>query len=119
MRSAADDESVKDEDVVDTLSMQAGITLTEWFKNETRRVYRMLSETGEEREQRELLDLVHRKGGSITSRELQKSYRRCRDNPNLDAEAALQGLVQSGHGEWKDVPPTKRGGRPTRCFVKF
>jgi len=113
MRSAADDESVKDEDVVDTLSMQAGITLTEWFKNETRRVYRMLSETDEEREQRELLDLVHRKGGEITPRDLQRVSRRYRYNPEL----ALDHLVKAGYGFWQETSPSKQGGRPSSRFV--
>ena len=119
IRCASSDPAVGDQNVVDAVSMKAGVALTEWFKNETGRVYRMLSETGEEREQRELLDLVDRKGGGITSRELKKSSRRFRDNPDHNAEAALEGLVQAGHGSWKEVPATKHGGRPTRRFVKF
>ena len=33
------------------------------------------------------------------------------------AEAALEELVKAGHGTWRDVPTTAKGGRPARAFV--
>ena len=54
-------------------SMIAGIALAEWFANEAERVYAMLGERPEESAVRRLAELVCRKGGSITPRELLRS----------------------------------------------
>ena len=60
---------------VDQAAVESGIALTEWFKNETRRVYAVLGEGDEERADRELVDLIRRRGGAITARELQQASR--------------------------------------------
>ena len=83
-------------------------------QNETRRVYAVLGEGDEERADRELVDLIRRRGGSITARELQQASRAY---PTADAaEEALTGLVKAGLGGWEPIPPTAQGGRPARVF---
>lgn len=99
--------------LVDEKAIQAGITLVEWFKHETRRVYTVLSYTDEERQAKELLDLIVSKGGTISSRELMRASRRYRGSAKK-AEAALTQLVNDGMGTWQTTPPN--GGRPTIVF---
>src|SRR5262249_48668110 len=53
---------------VDAESVEAGIELSRWFGNETQRVYAALNESDGEREPRELVELMQRKGRSITAR---------------------------------------------------
>jgi len=103
-----------DERVVDETSMEGGVVLARWFGHEARRVYAMLDESSEEREQRQLLDLVYRLGGKVTPRDLQKHSRRY---PTADgAELVLQALVDEGMGSWQIVRSGKSGGRPTSIF---
>jgi hypothetical protein len=49
--------------------MRAACDLARWSGNEAMRVYRQFSETKEEREQRELVEFVQRRGGEVTVRE--------------------------------------------------
>ena len=100
---------------VGAATMEAAIRVTEWFKREVRRVYAILSESDEQREQRELVERVVSEGGSITARELMHSCRRYR--PTEVAEEAIDMLVSAGLGKWEDVSPSEKGGRPTRRFV--
>jgi len=79
-------------------SMRSAIELSDWFGNEAKRVYGMFSETEEDREQRELEDLIQSRGGSITPRELTRSRRRYRGAGVADA--ALEALVKAGRGTW-------------------
>ncbi|MBE3123428.1 MAG: DUF3987 domain-containing protein [Planctomycetes bacterium] len=99
---------------VDMESLRAGIEIVEWAKNETRRIYVMLSEDDEDRERREVLEVVERRGGSITVRQLQQS--RLHDLKAEEAEEILAAMVADGLGRWVDVPPGPKGGRPTRYF---
>jgi hypothetical protein len=114
VRWAADDPNLQDPDVVDARSMEAGVKLVQWFKHEARRVYAMLSETEESREQRRLLEWVESRGGSVTARQVQQGHRQYRTAQ--DAHTALDALVKEGHGYWQDVPTTAKGGRPSRVF---
>lgn len=97
-------------------AVRRATTIVEWFKYEARRVYAMLSESGTEREVRQLIELIHRRGGRITPRELRQYHRRFRDSGDA-AEGALQQLVNAGVGTWEQVTPGSSGGRPTRLFV--
>jgi hypothetical protein len=96
-------------------SMQAGITLAEWFADEALRIYQTLRETEAEREQRTLLEWIAGHRGQVTAQQLRDS---CRGRyPRAeDAEAALGALVEAGLGEWIDKPAGPKGGRPTRTF---
>lgn len=112
-RWAADDPALESSDRVDESSMAAGIALTTWFKRETRRVYALLSETDDDRDQRRLVEWLERRGGAATAREAQMGCRWLRD-PGA-AEAALEQLAKAGWGNWEPTPPGRRG-QPTRHF---
>lgn len=103
------------DNVIDGESMRRGIALAKWFRREGERVYLRLTEGDDDREARQLLDLVRRKGGSVSGRELVQSSRAFRTVK--DAEAALSRLVDAGHGVW--VTPPQRGpgaqGSPLRA----
>ncbi len=116
-RWAEGDGSV-DVDKVDVASVEAGIALSRWFGNEAKRVYGVLDENDSSREHRKLIDLIERRGGSITIRELTQLSRPYRDNPEA-AEKVLNGLVIAGLGEWEPVQTTSAGGRPTTRFTLF
>ena len=76
-----------------------GIKLTRWFGSEAKRVYAMLSEDEKHREQRQLIEWIDRKGGSVTAREVQQGHRRYKTAQ--DAEAALEELAAGGLGHWE------------------
>lgn len=99
---------------VDEDSMKRGIALALWFAREAKRVYAMLRATPEERENRALVELITRRGGSVTARGLMHASRLYRNNATL-AESALDQLVRSGRGTW-DVGSRNGAGRPTRVF---
>jgi hypothetical protein len=101
---------------VDLDSIRAGIEIVEWAKNETRRIYAMLSEDDQDRERREVLELVERHGGSITVREMQRALHH---GTSEEAEEILAALALDGLGRWVDVPPGPKGGRPTSCFKLY
>jgi hypothetical protein len=104
---------VCDPDLIDRQSMVAGCALADWFGNEARRVYAALGETDEDREQRELIELIRQRGGELTARELQHRRRRYRRDAE-EAEAVLQTLVDAGLGRWDH---RQTGGRPQKVFV--
>lgn len=99
---------------VDVESMRAGVTLANWFKNETQRIYAILEESDGERDRRELVEWIAGRGGRITARELQQGRRVIQDAEQ--AERALADLVESGLGRWLPSEPSAKGGRPTRVF---
>ncbi len=113
-RWAAGDPHLQDAEMVDGESMKAGIAMVDWFKHETRRVYAMLSESDDDREERRLIEWIERKRGSVTAREVQQGHRQYRTAQ--DAEAALNELVKVGCGHWESSPHGQRG-QPTRRFV--
>jgi hypothetical protein len=100
---------------VDAESIIAGATLSRWFGREAERVYAMLGESDEQRERRELVELIERRGGTITVRELMRSSRRYRDSAET-AEAALQSLVRDGGALREPIGTTQRGGQPTARY---
>jgi Protein of unknown function (DUF3987) len=100
------------DDSVDEESIKAGIELADWFGTEAKRVYGLMVETDAEREHRQLVELIQRKGGRITARELTHASRQYRAAG--EAEAALERLVKAGIGGW-EVEPTTR--RPKTLFV--
>ncbi len=100
---------------VDQTAVASGIELVEWFKNETRRVYAVLSETDAERGQRRLVEWIGQRGGKVTVREVQQGHRQFKTKE--DAQAALTALVNAGLGQWETVPPTPKGGRACCRFV--
>ena len=108
-------EPIKNFNTIDVESLEAGIILTRWFAQETRRVHSVLKESSEERNRRKLLELISRKGGALTARDIQRSAPK--SYPNAEsAERALCQLVNSNRGHWVDKPTSSKGGQPTRIF---
>jgi hypothetical protein len=99
---------------IDEIAMQNAIALSDWFGGEARRVYGLFSETEADRQDRELVELIKRKGGEITARELMRSSRRF--TTAAEAEGALDDLSRAGRGQWIPVQPGPQGGKPTRIF---
>ncbi|MBX9654744.1 DUF3987 domain-containing protein [bacterium] len=98
-------------------SIAAGIRLADWFAQESKRVYSILSETAEERSLRTLRDLIARKGGMVTPRELQRANDRLY-RTSEDAQAALIRLQEAGLGTIVIDTPTT-GGHATWKFTLF
>ena len=101
--------------MIDETSIAGGITLSRWFGNEARRVYAVMSESDGDREHRQLIELIERKGGEITARQLMQAARKFRNSAD-DATAALQELVDSDLGEWVTSKPGSKGGQPQKAF---
>jgi hypothetical protein len=114
VRWAAGNSTLASADEIDADSIAAGVELSRWFGNEARRAYAILSESDEDRDRRRLVELVQRKGGTVTVRELQQTSRLFRTAG--DVEAALNALAEDGVGRWEQQGPSARGGRPTRIF---
>ncbi len=112
VRQAARDATLGSPDAIDAASVEAAVAMARWFGQEAKRVYAMMGESEDERDDRELVELIRRKGGRITARTLQAGKRRYRD-PG-EAETALDRLAKAGFGRW-DIEPTV--GRPRRDFV--
>ncbi|MCH8853966.1 MAG: DUF3987 domain-containing protein, partial [Planctomycetes bacterium] len=99
---------------IDAESIRIGVRLVHWFVYETKRVYAILGEADGDRENRQLVELIERKGGNITVREIMRSSRMFGEY--ADAESALQGLVDSGEGTWITPKPGPKGGPPSKRF---
>jgi hypothetical protein len=63
-----------------------------------------------------LLEKVQARGGRMTARDLQRTNQK-KYRTAAEAEADLEALVTDRIGFWREVPPTERGGHPTREFV--
>lgn len=96
IRWAANDPTQASEAVVDEVSLAAGITLTQWFGYEARRVYLMLDENEDDQARRHLIELIERTGGSTTVRQWQQ---RRSHRTSQDAEAELTDLQAHGYGQ--------------------
>ncbi len=95
-------------------SMQRGIELCEWFKNEAKRVYAVLSESDIVTENRQLINWCSLQSEPVTPYQLYRHQRNLGDSES--AEKLLQQFVENGFGEWVEIPPTNQGGKPTRGF---
>lgn len=102
-------------DGVDDQSVEAGIVLADWFKNEAERLYAAFGESPEDAESQQLADWIRGKGGAVTPRDLVRGPTRFRGDYEA-AEAALNSLVEGGLGSWIEPESTKGGGRPSKRF---
>ncbi len=102
-----------DGESIDAESMSAGIDLARWFGLEARRVHATFAETDEEREQRELIDWIRRRGGRTSVREMMSRRWRCRSSAEA-VRQELQVLVKAGVGLWEQVATE---GRSREDFV--
>lgn len=113
IRWAAGDPTLGDPDRIDEVSIAAGVTLSRWFGHEARRAYAMLGESDEDRGRRRLIELIERKGGSVTVREWQRSRSL---KSTGDAELELKDLEAAGYGVLRPAPQAGRG-RPSIAFT--
>jgi hypothetical protein len=87
-------------------SIEAGVTLCDWFAAETRRVYAKVFESAEERNAAGIVELIRGRGGRINIRQLMRaSWRRYPDAET--AELALDRLVELGLGRWLESSEKK------------
>ena len=100
---------------IDTDSMQAAITLCEWSKAETLRVYKLLKEDAYTNSLRLLAAWIKHHGGSVTARDLFKHKRDIETTD--DAEQLLRNLQDAGFGKYELQPVGRSGGRPTFKFI--
>lgn len=103
-----------DQMVCDAESMESAIKLTAWFKNETLRVYHLITESPEERQHRELVVWIAKQGGRVRGRDLVTGRRA---KTVEQAEGQLEGLVKAGHGKWEQS--SNITGPHAREFVLF
>ncbi len=115
VRWAAGDPALAGPEAVDEESIAAGVMLARWFMREARRVYGILSESDDDGRLRQLIELIERKGGEVTTRELIRSSRMFADTAG--AKAALEKLVAADYGCWEQASPGSRGGKPSKRFV--
>lgn len=106
---------------IDAETMACAIQLTQWHRDETARVYTLMSETDDARRHRSLVEYIKNKmsaPGTITPRDLQ----RCRKTkyPSSErAEYALLELEKAGYGKLTHTKPGEAGGRPSTTFTLF
>jgi len=110
-RVAADDPTVADSTRIDRASIEAGISLVQWFKGEVDRVYAYLSGDEQDRDCLRLMDWIRAKGGSVSVKDLYDAKRK-RYPKAVDAENELKKLVGMGLGELRYDRPGEKGGRP-------
>ena len=86
---------------IDASTRRSAIALAEWFKTETLRIGRVLSESESLREARHLAAWIQERGGRITANNLCKLRR---DIVNSDdAELKLMQLVELEFGTWQGI----------------
>ena len=112
IREAAGDRTVSDQ--IDDEDVGAGVVIARWYADEAERVYSVLRESDDGRLRRQVVELIARKGGTITANDLRRRSRHFADNE--DAEQFLDGLVGAGLGTWVEVRSGDEGGRPTQEF---
>jgi len=104
-----------DASAVDEVSIRAGIALARWFAHEARRVYSLLHETEEQREERRLIDFIRAQGGRVTARDLQRGGPCCKTA--AEANGRLDALADAGRGHRETAAPGPMGGKPKDEFV--
>jgi len=100
---------------ISAITTRQAIIVTEWFKGEARRAYGVLAESDDARERRRLVELIQRKGGVVTVRDLMRGSRLF--TTAADAEAVLTELVNAGLGRWVHNDHDGQRGRPVRRFA--
>jgi len=111
VREAAGDRTASDQ--IDDRDVGSGVAIARWYADEAERVYSVLRESDDGRLQRQVVELISRKGGSITANDLRRRSRHFATTE--DAEEFLVGLVKAGAGTWVEVQH-EGAGRPTQEF---
>ena len=97
--------------------MAAACDLARWSGKESARIYATLAETPQQREQRELIEFIKRRGGTVSERDLVTYHRPIKNLGAGGTEKAtemLNGLVRVGCGEW--IEARGKRGPATRNF---
>lgn len=101
-------------DTIDVQSVRSAVAMVEWFGRETVRVYGLLDGDDVDDARGKLVELIQRKGGHVSARELVQTSRKY--SKTGEAERALDDLAQAGGGQWEYEPTAVGGGRPSRRF---
>jgi hypothetical protein len=102
-----------DAEIVTGETMQAACNLARWFGIEAERIYALIAETPEQREQCKLVEFIERHGRKVTVREVTQLFRPLKNNRD-EAERQLNALVRAGYGEWTETKGAR--GPATREF---
>ena len=103
-------------EAIDLESLNAGITLANWFANETKRIHVIL-ETNQTSSDG-LKDYIRSRGGIVTCRDIQRGPRRYRVSSS-EVRSMLDQLCDAGKGEWLNAHPGSLGGQPMDTFRLF
>ncbi len=106
VREQQRDPTLVDPESIDVDSIRAAITLVEWFKQETKRLYAMMLLEENDRDITTLTDWIRSRGGRVSKRELMRGPAKYR-NSNNKAQAAIDLLVEQGFGTLR----AREGGR--------
>lgn len=104
----------RDEQVNDS-HVHRAFELVHWFAREAERVYKMVREPAEKRDQERLIDYILAKGGTMTGRDLLRSNPAKYGN-QANCETMLELLASQGMGVWS-LKTHEKGGRPVRTFT--
>ncbi|QDV05618.1 hypothetical protein Poly30_11160 [Planctomycetes bacterium Poly30] len=115
-REAEEGREVDEKSRIDLWAVEGAIQLMRWFGVQARTMATELSETDAQRGDRELLEHIERRGGSVTARELVQNLRRLFPRVNV-AEKALDALVATGQLTLDRPPAGPSGGRPSKRYV--
>lgn len=113
IRVAGRDVSLRDEQTIDHYSVEAAVTLNEWLKVESIRIYNIFTAQAKKATCEKLVKKIQRRGGRVTPREWANS----RSKKTVgEARQELQMLVDGKYGRFET---TQTGGRDSEAFVCF
>lgn len=104
-------------DKVELPHLQAALALWDYCRESVEYVFGDVGpkkESTEDRERRELIQIIESNGGRITPRELKRRSRRYQ--PTEVAEGALESLIAAGLGKW-EITTSVGGFKPVQEFV--
>ena len=113
VRQASNERLVENE--IDARSIEAGIVIARWFADGARQMCARAAEDEQQALQRDLVELIRSRGGSISPRELCRARRKCQ--PTKNARECLLSLAKAGLGRLVQHAPGPRGGRPSERFI--
>ncbi|MFG0246373.1 MAG: DUF3987 domain-containing protein [Phycisphaerales bacterium JB052] len=105
VREQQRDPTLVDPELIDEDSIRSAITLVEWFKQETKRLYSVIMLEKQDQELMSLVEWIQTKGGAITKRELSRGPVQYRGSKK--AQKAIDLLVEQGFGTLR----AREGGR--------
>ena len=100
---------------LDVASMATGIELTEWFKQEAKRVYAVLADDDIAFENRQVIQWIETQGRPVTVREVYRAHRN-KFQSQEEVELLLTKMVREGVASSETGTPTEQGGRPVTTY---